>query len=139
MCVWGYTRHYLNLRLLYSMTTTFKTVGYFGEINWETQQYKSWVAQYIGFSLLAALQAVNLFWWFFICRIAYRFIVYKDADDDRSEYEPSEEETEEREKELKTLKEEINDTASAAQGVLSESGDRSAHGAGVTQRKGIRA
>jgi acyl-CoA-dependent ceramide synthase len=138
MCVWGYTRHYLNLKLLYSMTTTFETVGPF-EINWETQQYKSWIAQYIGFSLLACLQAVNLFWWFFICRIAYRFIVYRDADDDRSEYEPSEDEVEEREKELKALKEDIDDTANAAQGVLSEAEDQRANGAQITQRWGVRA
>ena len=73
------------------------------ELNWETQQYKCWISQYITFALLASLQAVNLFWWFFICRIAYRFIVYKDADDDRSEYEPSDDETKERKEEMKSL------------------------------------
>jgi acyl-CoA-dependent ceramide synthase len=98
MCVWGYLRHFINLKILYSILTEFATVGPF-ELNWETQQYKCWISQYITFALLAALQAVNLFWWFFICRIAYRFIVFKDADDDRSEYEPSEEETEERKEE----------------------------------------
>lgn len=91
MCIWGYTRHYLNLKILYSILTTFKTVGPY-ELNWVTQQYKCWISQYITFSLLASLQAVNLFWWFFICRIAYRFIIFKDADDDRSEYEPTDEE-----------------------------------------------
>jgi acyl-CoA-dependent ceramide synthase len=97
MCVWGYTRHYINLKIIYSILTTFKTVGPF-ELNWETQQYKCWISQYITFALLASLQAVNLFWWFFICRIAYRFVVYKDADDDRSEYAPTDEEVEEKEK-----------------------------------------
>lgn len=91
MCIWGYTRHFLNLKILYSILTTFKTVGPY-ELNWDTQQYKCWLSQLITFSLLASLQAVNLFWWFFICRIAYRFIVFKDADDDRSEYEPTDEE-----------------------------------------------
>lgn len=95
MCVWGYLRHFINLKILYSILTEFRTVGPF-DLNWITQQYKCWISQYITFALLAALQAVNLFWWFFICRIAYRFIVFKDADDDRSEYEPSEEEAEER-------------------------------------------
>lgn len=99
MCIWGYLRHYINLRILYSILTTFKTVGPF-ELNWVTQQYKCWISQYITFSLLAALQAVNLFWWFFICRIAYRFVVYSTADDDRSEYEPTDEEVEERKKEI---------------------------------------
>lgn len=102
MCVWGYLRHFINLKILYSILTEFRTVGPF-DLNWDTQQYKCWISQYITFALLASLQAVNLFWWFFICRIAYRFIVFKDADDDRSEYEPSEDETEERREELKSL------------------------------------
>jgi acyl-CoA-dependent ceramide synthase len=102
MLVWGYLRHYLNLRILYSILTTFRTIGPW-ELNWETQQYKCWISQYITFALLASLQAVNLFWWFFICRIAYRFVVYKDADDDRSEYEPSEDESAERREEVKRL------------------------------------
>jgi acyl-CoA-dependent ceramide synthase len=101
MLVWGYLRHYLNLRIL----TTFRTIGPW-ELNWETQQYKCWISQYITFALLASLQAVNLFWWFFICRIAYRFVVYKDADDDRSEYEPSEDETAERKEEVRKIAEE---------------------------------
>lgn len=101
MCVWGYLRHFINIKILYSILTEFRTVGPF-ELNWETQQYKCWISQYITFALLASLQAVNLFWWFFICRIAYRFIVYKDADDDRSEYEPSEDETRERQEDVKS-------------------------------------
>jgi acyl-CoA-dependent ceramide synthase len=100
--VWGYLRHYINLSILYSILTDFKTIGPF-ELNWETQQYKCWISQYITFALLASLQAVNIFWFFLILRIAFRFIWYKTADDDRSEYEPSEEETEEREQELKAL------------------------------------
>ena len=100
MCVWGYTRHYINLKIIWSILTTFKTVGPF-ELNWETQQYKCWISRYITFALLASLQAVNLFWWFFICRIAYRFVVYKDADDDRSEYAPTDEEVEEKDKLIK--------------------------------------
>jgi acyl-CoA-dependent ceramide synthase len=99
MCVWGYLRHYINLKILYSILTEFATVGPF-ELNWETQQYKCWISQYITFALLASLQAVNLFWWFFICRIAYRFVLFKTAEDDRSEYEPTDEEVEEREKDL---------------------------------------
>jgi acyl-CoA-dependent ceramide synthase len=93
MSAWGYTRHYLCLKILYSITTEFATVGPF-EINWETQQYKCRLSQVIAFSLLAALQAVNLYWWFLICRIAYRFVVTSEVDDERSEYEDSEAEEE---------------------------------------------
>jgi very-long-chain ceramide synthase len=89
MCVWAYLRHYLNLGIIWSLFTEFKTVGPY-ELNWETGQYKCELAFYITFSLLASLQALNLFWWFFIVRIAYRFVVYQTAEDDRSEAEESE-------------------------------------------------
>jgi acyl-CoA-dependent ceramide synthase len=135
MCVWAYLRHYLNLKIIWSILTTFKTVGPY-ELNWDTQQYKCWISQYISFALMASLQAINLFWFFLICRIAVRFIVAGDAEDDRSEYEPSEEETEQREKELK---EEFNGTASGAQGLLSEatSNEYSALGDGLKKRNGV--
>jgi acyl-CoA-dependent ceramide synthase len=93
MAVWAYLRHYVNLKILYSILTEFATVGNF-TLNWDTQQYKCWISQYITFALLAALQAVNLFWWFYICRIAYRIAVLNIQEDDRSEYEPSEDEGE---------------------------------------------
>ncbi|KAF2733918.1 longevity assurance proteins LAG1/LAC1 [Polyplosphaeria fusca] len=113
MCVWGYLRHYVNLKILYSILTEFRTVGPF-ELNWETQQYKCWIAQYITFSLLAALQAVNLFWWFLICRIAYRFIASwgKEIEDERSDNEETEEDVE---GEKKT---EANGTANGAPRLL---------------------
>lgn len=89
MCVWAYLRHYLNLRIIWSLFTEFKTVGPY-ELNWETQQYKCDLSFFITLALLSSLQALNLFWWFFIVRIAYRFVVYQTADDDRSEAEASE-------------------------------------------------
>jgi acyl-CoA-dependent ceramide synthase len=97
MSAWGYLRHFINLKILWSVLTEFTTVGPY-ELNWETQQYKCWIAQYITFSLLAALQAVNLFWWFLICRIAYRFVTASGLADERSEYEDSDAEVEGREK-----------------------------------------
>lgn len=140
MCIWGYTRHFLNLRILWSILTTFKTVGPF-ELNWETQQYKCWISQYITFALLASLQAVNLFWWFFICRIAYRFVVFRDADDDRSEYSETDEETEERKEMLRAGREEaqrVEDTPSTpAHGTGVQAAEQGGSiGARVKQRKG---
>ncbi|OAA32056.1 Longevity assurance, LAG1/LAC1 [Moelleriella libera RCEF 2490] len=84
MCVWIYLRHYINLKIIWSLFTEFRTVGPF-ELNWETEQYKSWISQYITTGLLASLQALNLFWLFYIVRIAYRFIRDSTADDDRSD------------------------------------------------------
>lgn len=88
---------------------------------------------------MASLQAINLFWFFLICRIAVRFILYKTADDDRSEYDPSEEETEERKRELNNLREELNDTANGAQGVLAEATatEKSSVGTGLKKRNDV--
>ncbi|KAI1375921.1 longevity assurance proteins LAG1/LAC1 [Hypoxylon crocopeplum] len=97
MCAWTYLRHYLNLRILYSLFTEFKTVGPY-EMNWETEQYKCGLSFWITLGLLSSLQALNLFWMFFIVRIAYRFVVYNEADDDRSEVEESDVDEPEREK-----------------------------------------
>ncbi|KAJ8608968.1 hypothetical protein MRB53_039407 [Persea americana] len=82
--VWIYCRHYLNLRIIYGVCTSFVTVGPF-ELNWETQQYKCRLSQVITFALLATLQSVNLFWLFFILRIAYRMVRYNIQKDERSD------------------------------------------------------
>jgi very-long-chain ceramide synthase len=89
--IWVYLRHFINLKILWATLTEFRTVGPF-ELNWETQQYKCWISQYITFSLLACLQAVNLFWLFLILRIAKNFVFNKVAQDERSEDEEEEEE-----------------------------------------------
>ncbi|KXX81180.1 Sphingosine N-acyltransferase LAG1 [Madurella mycetomatis] len=89
IAVWIYLRHYINLNILYSIATEFRTVGPF-ELNWETQQYKCWISQAITFGLLAALQALNLFWLYCLFRSAYRFVFLGIAKDDRSEAEESE-------------------------------------------------
>ncbi|CAG7953432.1 unnamed protein product [Penicillium olsonii] len=91
---WIYLRHYLNLKILWAVLTEFRTVGPF-ELNWETQQYKCWISQYITFSLLASLQAVNLFWLFLILRILTNYIFTSVAKDERSDDEEEEEEKEE--------------------------------------------
>jgi acyl-CoA-dependent ceramide synthase len=102
MCAWIYLRHFINLKIIWSLFTEFRTVGPF-ELNWETEQYKCTLSQYITAALLSALQALNLFWLFFIVRIAYRFIVDKTAEDDRSEDEDEPEEDEEEEEDEKPV------------------------------------
>src|ERR1700761_3055285 len=56
-----------------SSVAEFASVGPY-TLNWDTQQYKCWISQWITFWLLAALQAVNLFWLFFIVRILWRVL-----------------------------------------------------------------
>lgn len=94
MGVWIYLRHYINLRIIYSLFTEFRNVGPF-ELNWEAQQYKCWISQYITATLLVMLQALNLFWLFYILRIAYRISWLNVREDDRSEDEAEDDEEEE--------------------------------------------
>ncbi|POS79782.1 longevity-assurance protein 1 [Diaporthe helianthi] len=89
MVMWIYLRHYLNLRILWSIFTEFRTIGPF-ELDWAEEQFKCWLSQYISFGLLAALQSLNLFWLFFIIRIAYRVVFLDIVADDRSEDEEDE-------------------------------------------------
>lgn len=100
---WIYFRHYLNLKVLYSVLTTFRTVGPF-ELNWETQQYKCTLSQVIVFALIFALQLVNAYWLYLILRILYRYVVGNGVEDVRSDEEEEGEEEKEKEKEAKTTK-----------------------------------
>lgn len=99
--VWIYCRHYLNLKILWAVLTEFRSVGPF-ELNWETQQYKCWISQYITFALLASLQAVNLFWLFLILRILLNYLRNSVKKDERSDDEDEEEEEQEQEQEEKS-------------------------------------
>jgi acyl-CoA-dependent ceramide synthase len=63
-------------------------------LDWETEQYKCWISQYITFALLASLQAVNLFWLFLILRIAKNYVLRVGLSDERSDDEEEDEEME---------------------------------------------
>lgn len=96
--VWSYLRHYINLKILWSVLTEFRTVGEW-ELNWDTQQYKCWISQPIVFGLIFALQLLNAYWLFLILRILYRYVVGGVAEDERSDDEVDDEETTDVEKE----------------------------------------
>lgn len=89
--VWIYLRHYINIKILISEFTEFKTVGPYGVV-WETECYKGAEAHIISTALLSALQALNIFWTFFVLRIGYRYVFHNVHEDDRSEAEDEEEE-----------------------------------------------
>jgi len=89
VCAWVYLRHYLNLRIIWSLFTEFRTVGPY-VLDWEGGSYKCDIAFFITLSLLAALQSLNLFWLYCIGRVAYRLVVHNIAEDDRSDNEESE-------------------------------------------------
>lgn len=89
ICTWIYLRHYLNLRILFSEFYEFKTVGPY-ELDWAAEQYKSPLSHYISTALLSSLQALNLFWLFYIIRTAYRFLFLNDLEDERSDNDEAE-------------------------------------------------
>lgn len=84
-----YLRHYVNLKILASILTEFRTIGPYG-LDWEAEQYKCEISNVIAFALLAALQALNLFWLYCLLRNGYRFVVLGVAKDDREEDEDNE-------------------------------------------------
>ncbi|KXH62313.1 TLC domain-containing protein [Colletotrichum nymphaeae SA-01] len=114
MCVWIYLRHFINLKIILSLFTEYTTVGPF-ELNWATQQYKCTLSQYITLGLLSSLQALNLFWLFYIFRIAYRFLRYDIAEDDRSDAEVTDVDDETEKK--KALSEKTNGHATGVNGM----------------------
>ncbi|KAI3336970.1 longevity assurance proteins LAG1/LAC1 [Xylariaceae sp. AK1471] len=91
LCIvlWVYLRHYINLKILFSVLTEFRTVGPY-VLDWEAEQYKCEISNVITLVLLAALQALNLFWLYCLLRNAYRFVVLGVAKDDREEDEDRE-------------------------------------------------
>lgn len=108
MCIWAYLRHYINLRILYSLlpfdlpylgkANQFMTVGPYAykwsDVDFPNQQYKCFVSQPITFFLLASLQIVNLLWFFLLCRILYRYAFKGVQKDERSDDEEEREEVE---------------------------------------------
>ena len=96
LCIgmWVYLRHYLNLRILYSLLWEYRTVGPYG-MDWEAGQYKGVLSNVVTFVLLASLQALNLFWLYCLLRAAYKLVVLNIAKDDRSDDDDEEEEEQE--------------------------------------------
>ncbi|KAG0662978.1 sphingosine N-acyltransferase lag1 [Maudiozyma exigua] len=88
ICVWVYLRHVVNIRILWSVLTEFRTVGNY-VLNFATQQYKCWISLPIVFILIFALQAVNIYWLFLIFRILYRILWKGITEDTRSDNEES--------------------------------------------------
>ncbi|SCW04448.1 LAFE_0H13740g1_1 [Lachancea fermentati] len=91
---WIYLRHYVNIKILWSVLTEFRTVGNF-TLDFANQQYKCWISQPIVFVLIMALQLVNLYWLFLILRILYRLVVLGIQKDERSDSESEEDEDQE--------------------------------------------
>ncbi|TEB35652.1 longevity assurance proteins LAG1 LAC1 [Coprinellus micaceus] len=85
--VWSYFRHYLNLKILWSVWfDCYKLVPAWTKTwDWNAGVYMvSWLPPLV-FLSIAALQVLNLFWYWLMLRILVRAIITKTADDERSE------------------------------------------------------
>lgn len=84
--VWTYFRHYLNLVMLWSVWYEFDLIPEHTRV-WapETGAWLVWWMKYQIFTPLLLLQILNLFWYYFILRIALRSLNPSTMTDDRSD------------------------------------------------------
>lgn len=84
--VWSYTRHYLNLYLLYSVWTEFDKIPLWAQ-RWSPEDgvWMVWWMKYQIWTPIFLLQIVNLFWYFRIWRILLRALFSSELADERSD------------------------------------------------------
>ncbi|KAJ9098114.1 hypothetical protein QFC21_004443 [Naganishia friedmannii] len=89
VCVWTYMRHYLNLKILWSVWYEFELIPESARTSFrpwwsETTLMNGWIKNHI-FIPLCLLQLINLFWYFLILRILYRAVFGNPLADERSD------------------------------------------------------
>jgi acyl-CoA-dependent ceramide synthase len=86
MISWVVTRHFFFGYIIYS--TMFESTQ-FVELKWdpEEEHFYSRKTQIFFVTLFLLLQALIYFWFYLICRVAYRVIMGDNAHDNRSESE----------------------------------------------------
>jgi len=84
--VWTYFRHWLNLVILWSTWAQFDLIPEASK-KWSPQDgvWLTWWMKYQIVFPIAALQALNLFWYYLILRILGRALMAAGVDDERSE------------------------------------------------------
>ncbi|KAF5387711.1 hypothetical protein D9615_000494 [Tricholomella constricta] len=91
--VWTYFRHYLNLKILWSVWFEIPLAPEWTNV-WNAKEgvyLPSWMPNQI-FLPLALLQILNLFWYYLMMRILYRAITTNKTDDSRSDDEDDDDE-----------------------------------------------
>lgn len=75
LCVWTYFRHYLNLVMLWSVYTEFETIPDSSK-RWvpEDGVWMVWWMKWQMFAPMMMLQVLNLFWYYLILRVLYRYV-----------------------------------------------------------------
>ncbi|KAK5959667.1 uncharacterized protein PWA37_003030 [Arxiozyma heterogenica] len=108
VCSWVYLRHYVNIKILWSVLTEFRIVGDY-TLNFATQQYKCWISLPIVFTLIGALQLVQLYWFFLILKVLYRILTMNNYVDIRSDVEKDSNSDSESSSEISFEDNEMND------------------------------
>ncbi|EIW67325.1 hypothetical protein M231_02532 [Tremella mesenterica] len=92
LVVWTYMRHYLNIKILYSVYSEWHLIP---EANrqvfdpWRDKWMPPWMQWQI-FIPIALLQVINLLWYYLLMRILFRALVFNDRRDERSDDEEEE-------------------------------------------------
>jgi len=99
--VWGYMRHWTNLRILWSVWFEFEELVPIEARVWDPPNgvWLAWWVRYQIFIPILLLQFLNLFWFFLILRIIYRAVFVKVIADERSDDEDEGEGEEQEQKE----------------------------------------
>lgn len=90
--IWTYTRHWLNIYLLWSVWTEFDLIPAWAK-KWSPEE-GVWMVSWMKYQIWAPimlLQIVNLFWYYRILRILYRAVFFSALADDRSDDEDEDE------------------------------------------------
>ena len=69
----------------FTLACPYTILGHYLELDWAAGQFKCRIAQVITFTLLACLQAMNIFWLVLILRIAVNIVLRDVKKDERSE------------------------------------------------------
>ncbi|TIA85487.1 hypothetical protein E3P99_03981 [Wallemia hederae] len=93
--VWTYMRHWLNMRILYSVWSEFTLIPLENRRWWTPDGV--WMVDWMQWQIflpILLLQFLNLFWYFLIWRILIRALVYNHLADERSDDEDDGEDAE---------------------------------------------
>jgi len=86
VCVWTYLRHFLNIKIIWSVWTQWKNVPEYSK-RFEPKEgvWMVWWIQYQIIVPIILLQLVNLFWYYLILRILRRAVFGPGLEDERSD------------------------------------------------------